>query len=129
MIAVDTNVIIRYLTADDAEQTERARDLIDGQSVFVSLTVVMEVEWVLRSTYRFNRTDILNTIRIFAGMPMVAIEEDGAVAAALDLVEQGVDFADALHLVRTEHCNEFVTFDRKLVRAANAAGYTSAKDA
>lgn len=48
---------------------------------------------------------------------------------ALDLAEKGMDFADALHLTRTGHCKGFVTFDRKLVKAAKAAGYQRVRDA
>jgi predicted nucleic-acid-binding protein len=51
------------------------------------------------------------------------------VAAALDLAETGMDFADALHLTRSVHCEGFVTFDRKLVKAAKAAGRAGVREA
>lgn len=127
MIAVDTNLIIRYLTGDHPEQAARARDIVDRRDVFVPITVMMEVEWVLPSSYRFNRLQISDAIRIFAGMPTVTLEDSGAVAAALDLLNQGVDFADALHLVKAQHCEEFITFDRKFLKAAHAAGYSAIK--
>jgi predicted nucleic-acid-binding protein len=117
------------MTGDDQEQTGRARAIIDGQDVFVPLTVALEVEWVLRTTYHFSRTDILTSLRIFGGMPTVTMEDGSVVATALDLVDNGMDFADALHLVKAQHCDAFATFDRKLVKAAHAAGYTFVNEA
>lgn len=129
MLAIDTNLIVRYLTADHAKQSARARALIDGEPVFVAVTVVLEVEWVLRSAYAYQAADIARALRAFAGLPAVTVEDGAMVAAALDLAEKGLDFADALHLTRTGHCEEFVTFDRNLVKAAKAAGYHGVREA
>ncbi|WP_288429941.1 type II toxin-antitoxin system VapC family toxin [uncultured Agrobacterium sp.] len=123
MIAVDTNIIVRYLTADHAEQSPRARAIIDGQPVFVAVTVALETEWVLRSAYGYSRVVAANAIRAFLGLPTVTIEDADLVATSLDLAEDGMDFGDALHLVRTMQCDGFVTFDRKFVKAAQTAGY------
>lgn len=128
MLAIDTNLIVRYLTGDHAQQSARARALID-EPVFVSVTVLLEVEWVLRSAYEHHAADVARALRVFAGLPTVTVEDGATVAAALDLAENGMDFADALHLTRTGHCEGFVTFDRKLVRAAKAAGYQGVRDA
>ncbi|WP_298240038.1 type II toxin-antitoxin system VapC family toxin [uncultured Bradyrhizobium sp.] len=121
MIAIDTNLIVRYLTGDHATQSARARALIDGESVFVAVTVLLEVEWVLRSAYGYQAADIVHALRVFAGLPTVTVEDGVMVAAALDLAERGMDFADALHVTRSGHCEAFVTFDRKLVTAAKRA--------
>jgi predicted nucleic acid-binding protein len=123
MIAIDTNVMVRYLTGDHPEQSARARDLVDGQPVFVGVTVMLEVEWVLRGAYDHSPADITRVLRAFAGLPTVSVEDEVAVANALDLVDKGIDFADALHLSRSAHCTGFATFDRKFVRAARAAGH------
>jgi len=129
MLAIDTNLIVRYLTGDHAKQSGRARALIDGESVFAAVTVILEVEWVLRSTYEYPASDVAHALRIFAGLPTVTVEDGALVAAALDLAESGLDFADALHLTRSGHCEGFVTFDRKLVKAAKAAGYQGVREA
>ena len=129
MIAIDTNVIVRYLTGDHPTQSARARALIDGESVFVPVTVLLEVEWVLRSAYGYQATDAVRALRAFAGLPTVTVEDGAMVAAALDLAERGMDFADALHLTRSGHCDAFVTFDRKLVKAANQAGREGVREA
>ncbi|WP_245333565.1 type II toxin-antitoxin system VapC family toxin, partial [Bradyrhizobium guangdongense] len=101
MIAIDTNLIVRYLTRDHATQSARARALIDGQRVFAAVTVLLEVEWVLRSAYGYQAADIVHALRVFAGLPTVMVEDGAMVAAALDLAERGMDFADALHLTRS----------------------------
>jgi predicted nucleic-acid-binding protein len=129
MLAIDTNLIVRYLTGDHPKQSPRARALIDGQSVFAAVTVMLEVEWVLRSTYEYRATEVAQALRSFAGLPTVTVEDEAVVAIALDLAEKGMDFADALHLGKSNHCEGFVTFDRKFVRAARAAGHENIREA
>ncbi|AYD03440.1 type II toxin-antitoxin system VapC family toxin [Neorhizobium sp. NCHU2750] len=129
MIAIDTNLVIRYLTNDDAKQSKQARAVINGDDVFVSITVILQVEWVLRSVYGLPHTACLAAIRSFAGLPTVRLEEPAIVAEALDLFAQGMDFADALHLLKARHCERFVTFDRKFMKAAKAAGHDMVQDA
>lgn len=129
MIAVDTNVVVRYLTNDHPQQSSRARAIIDGQAVFVAVTAMLEVEWVLRSTYGYDRSDVARALRAFGGLPTVTVEDAAIVAIALDLAEKGMDFADALHLGKSAHCDAFVTFDRKLIKAARTAGNEGVKEA
>lgn len=122
MIAIDTNVVVRYLAGDHAEQSGRARLIVDGHSVFVPVTVILETEWVLRSAYGYSRSDVVRALRAFGGLPTVTVEDDQLVAVALDLSETGMDFADALHFCRSRHCEGFVTFDQRLVKAAASVG-------
>ncbi|RUW62241.1 type II toxin-antitoxin system VapC family toxin [Mesorhizobium sp. M7A.F.Ca.US.008.03.1.1] len=129
MLAIDTNLIVRYLTGDHAEQAHRARGLIDGRPVFVPVTVVLEVEWVLRSGYGYAQTDIVQALRTFGGLPTVEVEDGAAVSSALDLAEKGMDFADALHLSKSAHCEGFATFDLRFVKAARAAGHDGVQEA
>lgn len=128
MLAIDTNLIVRYLTGDHPRQSARARALIDGEPVFAAITVVLEVEWVLRSTYGYRPKEVTIALRAFAGLPTVTVEDSAVVAAALDLVEMGMDFADALHLGRSAHCEGFASFDRKFVKAAQAAGHSGVRE-
>lgn len=129
MIAVDTNLIVRYLTGDHPQQSPRARALIDTHPVYVAVTVILETEWVLRSTYVFSRSDVVRALRAFCGLPTVTVEDGILIATALDLAENGLDFADALHLASSAHCEEFATFDLKFVSAARAAGYSFVREA
>ncbi|CAN7650766.1 type II toxin-antitoxin system VapC family toxin [Mesorhizobium sp. LjRoot246] len=128
MLAIDTNVVVRYLTNDDPEQSPRARRLIDAEPVFVTVTVILEAEWVLRSAHGYDQASIVNALRVFGGLPAVEIEDAAIVSSALDLAETGMDFADALHLGRSSHCSAFVTFDRKFINTAQAAGYESVRE-
>jgi len=59
MRAIDTNIVIRYLTADDPDQTAKAKAVVDAGQVFVSTTVLLECEWVLRSVYDFSRHEVV----------------------------------------------------------------------
>jgi predicted nucleic-acid-binding protein len=129
VLAIDTNVIVRYLTDDHPDQSPRARATIDGGPVFVPVTVILETEWVLRSAYGYDRTDVVDALRAFGGLLTVTIEDADRVAGALDLAMRGMDFADALHLGRSGHCEAFVTFDRRLTKAAADAGQSAVRDA
>jgi predicted nucleic-acid-binding protein len=121
MLAIDTNVVVRYLVRDDPKQSAKAQALIDREDVFVSTTVMLETEWVLRSVYGFSSVQICKAFRDFAGLDRVSLDDPDLLTAAIDRAERGIDFADALHVGRAEACEAFVTFDRKLIKAARAA--------
>jgi predicted nucleic-acid-binding protein len=120
MIALDTNVIVRFLTRDDRSQAQRAVELIESNRVYVSKTVLLETEWVLRYTYRYPSTAINSALQAFAGLSEVELEEPHTVRAALDWHAKGMDFADALHLASAPAATRFVTFDRRLAKKAGA---------
>lgn len=118
MLAIDTNLVVRYLVDDHPEQCARARRLIDRNEVFFCSTVMLETEWVLRSAYGYSPDRCADALAAFAGLPQVVVEDRLLVATALDWMRQGLDFADALHLAKSGDCEAFVTFDRALVKAA-----------
>lgn len=118
MLAVDTNIVIRFLTRDDPVQSPKARHLITSGETFIADTVLLETEWVLRSLYGYSPTRIVHALRDLLGVDGVTLDNPARVAAALDFAEAGFDFADALHLAHAAHCDAFVTFDKSLVRAA-----------
>lgn len=120
MLAVDTNIIVRYLTADHPEQFAKANALIRGEDVYVCTTVLLETEWVLRRGYRFSRDQIIIALTAFAGLPRVVLEDPASAAKALEWMRSGVDFADALHLAKAAGCEAFVSFDQRFAAAANA---------
>jgi predicted nucleic-acid-binding protein len=119
VLAVDTNVIVRYLTRDDAEQFAKASVLIGGADVYVCTTVLLETEWVLRRAYRFSRERVVAALAAFAGLPRVTLEDPGLAAKALEWTGHGMDFADALHLAKAQGCEAFVSFDQRLAAVAN----------
>lgn len=122
MIAIRTKVVVRYLAADEADQFQRATALIEGEPVFVSSTVALEAERVLRVSYRLGRPAILAALRGFADLPTAAFDNITIVAQALDWAESGMDFADALHLAGAAGCDAFASFDRALQLTAERLG-------
>lgn len=121
MKAIDTNIIARVLLNDDAEQAATAAALLREGPLFVPLTVMLELEWVLRGVAGLSRETIQDALRKVFGLKSLVIEHDERVRVALDLHRQGFDFADALHLVASRHCSELLTFDdRRFARKASA---------
>ena len=98
MRAIDTNVLVRYLVGDEPKEGARARTVVDAGEVFVSTTVLLQSEWVLRSVYGFVTDKVAAALRAFSGLPGVSVENPAPLVEALDLTEQGMDFADAVHL-------------------------------
>ncbi len=81
------------------------------------------MEWVLRAFYQFNADDFIQIVHHLLGLPNATVEEWSRISDALDLHAQGLDFADALHLLASAHCAEFTTFDtRRFARRANRLG-------
>ena len=122
MRAVDTNVIVRYLTEDDAEQSRRARRCIEAGDLLVTTTVLLETEWVLRRRHRFTTRQITAALRALAGQPGICAEAPRHLALACDWAEVGMDFAAALHLATAPDCGAFVSFDEALARDAARMG-------
>ncbi len=117
MKTVDTNVWVRYLTNDDPEQAVRALRLLQSaDEIFVPKTVLLELEWVLRAVYELSAANIFKSLLTVLGLPIVRIEQPEQVARAIDLYRQGLDFADALHLVASGEQGPFYTFDMKFQR-------------
>jgi predicted nucleic-acid-binding protein len=121
VIAVDTNILVRYLVEDDVAQTDRAEAVLRNRSVLLLKTVLLETEWVLRTLYRFERAAIEEALTRLLGLPGIEVEDRAAVALALAWYGQNrLDFADALHLASSAQAEAFATFDRVLRRRARA---------
>lgn len=124
MIGVDTNVLVRFLVRDDEPQFQRAlklirREISAGRQVLVSLLVLLETEWVLRSRYSFKKEEIVN---VFSGLLEAAdiqFEDEPTVEEALFVwKDYGVGFADCLVSARNRRlgCTSTATFDAKASR-------------
>jgi predicted nucleic-acid-binding protein len=123
VIALDTNVVVRFLVNDDPAQFRRARALIGHGDIFIAATVLLETEWVLRAGYGFRPSDIRRFLRALLGLPGVATNDPARIARALDAYEAGLDFADALHIALSDRADAFATFDGRLIRRGrNAPG-------
>ena len=121
MVAVDTNVFLRLVLDDDPEHTERARNLVAGTPCFVPLTVILESEWILRRVYRYSKSATTRAFKRLANIENIAIEREEVVNHTLALTENGLDFADALHLACSSSCDWLATFDKEFVKAAKGS--------
>lgn len=94
-------------------------DLIEASAAcFMPITVVLELEWVLRGAYQLRREAIIRAVRGLMAIRHLHLEHEAQLLQALDAYGQGVDLADALHLLRSEGCSALVTFDRAFARQA-----------
>ncbi len=118
MIAVDTNIIVRLLTQDDAEQYQKACQLFSDNELFIADSVILETEWVLRFAYQFDNGQIDTALTLLFGLPNVHLNHPALLAQALEWHSQGLDFADAFHLAYSQQYKAFFTFDRKMINAA-----------
>lgn len=118
MISLDTNVLVRFITNDEPRRAKRARALVEGHEVFVTATVLLEAEWVLRAAYGFTADEIVQAFRNVLGLPRMHVEAADKIEKALDWCVAGLDFADALHAAFSGSAERFATFDDKLVRRA-----------
>lgn len=124
MLGIDTNVVVRLVVADDAEQTRRARRLVDqtlgrDEPVLVSLLVLLESEWVLRSRYGFNRDSLLSIFRALLEARELTFEDEPALEEALfHWKDSACGFSDCLIAARNRQigCRATATFDSKAAR-------------
>jgi predicted nucleic-acid-binding protein len=125
LIALDTNVLARFYCDDpqdhDAERQRPVarRVVLESPAEYLPLSVVLELEWVMRGFYELDPDSFCKAVEHLLGMPHVTVERWEAVKDAIDLHRRGPDFADALHWSCSRTCDRFVSFDdRRLVRRA-----------
>jgi predicted nucleic-acid-binding protein len=124
MLGIDTNVVIRLVILDDAEQTRRARKLVSqalsrDEPVLVSLLVLLESEWVLRSRYGFNREALLSIFRALLEARELSFEDEPALEEALfRWKDSACGFSDCLITAHNRQmgCRATATFDGKAAR-------------
>jgi len=130
MLGVDTNVLVRYLTRDDQPQYEKARRMIvrevaKGEPVLISLLVLLETEWVLRSRYEMAKADMVTAFSALLDTADLTFEDEPSVETAVySWKDSAADFADCLIEARNRRlgCRATATFD---VRALKLAGFIS----
>ena len=124
MIGIDTNVLVRYLVRDDQVQFERARRLINreagrGEPVMISLLVLMETEWVLRSRYELSKADIVAAVSALLDSAELGFEDEPSVEQAVYVWKEATaEFADCLINARNRRigCRATATFDGKALK-------------
>lgn len=128
MPALDTNVLVRYVVRDDTAQLAAAKRLIsrcvaDGQSIFVPVTVVLELEWVLRASFGYGKDDVLGVLSNLLSAAELTFESERAMEVALQLYREGsADFADCLHIALATQAGEqpLWTFDKRAAKVIGA---------
>lgn len=118
MRAVDTNVLVRAIVNDDTAQSARAIALLTEAEVFIPVTVILELERVLRSRYAFAPKVVAQAIAKITALGNVVVGEREAVLSAANRAAHGWDFADALHLALSQGCDDFTTLDAELAKRA-----------
>src|SRR5580704_2797357 len=124
MIGLDTNVLVRYLTQDDPEQSAKATALIEHRLTerdpgFVSVVAMVETVWVLDRAYGLEAQEISGAIERILQVDVLSVENEQEVFTAMIVLRQGLgSFADALiaELGGRAGCRHTLTFDQKALR-------------
>lgn len=128
MPALDTNALVRYVVEDDAAQLAAARRLIrkcvsEGQTLFVPVTVTLELEWVLRSNFEYAKDEVMQVLASLLSAAELTFESERALEVALQLYREGsADFADCLHVALAAQAGELPlwTFDKRAAKVNGA---------
>lgn len=128
MIALDTNVLVRYLVQDDGKQAQAARDLIEtlgpGRSGFVSREVILELVWVLGGSYGLSRDRIATTLENLVGSEELLVEAaEDVVRAANAMRHGGAEFSDRMILAAANRlgADAVYTFDQDFAQLPKVA--------
>jgi predicted nucleic-acid-binding protein len=123
MIALDTNVLVRFLVEDDPDQAERAASLVEraersGEPLLLTQVVACETVWVLDTAYGFRREEISGVLQEVFRARQILLEDEDSLRRALDAYRGGEgDFADCLirERARAAGAEAVATFDRVLL--------------
>jgi predicted nucleic-acid-binding protein len=128
MIGLDTNVVVRYIMQDDPKQSPKATRLIESLTSdapgFVPLVAMVELVWVLESSYRLEREQVAEALDLLMRSKEVVIDRaDLVLQAQRRYASGGSDFADGLieRIAHAQGCTATMTFD---TGAARNAGMT-----
>ena len=128
MPALDTNALVRYVVEDDVAQLAAAKRLIrkcvsEGQTLFVPVTVTLELEWVLRSSFEYAKDEVMQALSNLFSAAELTFESERALEVALQLYREGsADFADCLHVALAAQAGELPlwTFDKRAAKVNGA---------
>ena len=126
MIAVDTNIIIRFLVKDDDTQASKVFDRFkkaeaNKETFFVTSVVVLEVIWVLESVYEYSREEILSAMESLTRLTILRFENIDLIHDFLSLSEKSnQDLSDVLIglCARYNGCDYTLTFDKKASKSS-----------
>ena len=128
MPALDTNVLVRYIVQDDLAQLAAAQRLIqrcvsEQLTLFVPVTVTLELEWVLRSSFEFTKEETIRALSDLFSAAELSFESERALEVALDLYRgKTADFADCVHIALAAQAGQqpLWTFDKNAAKVLGA---------
>lgn len=126
MIAIDTNILVRFALGDKADnksQYEAAESVITKEA-FIADSVIAESVWVLSRIYKMTPAECADGLQDIFGLPTVTLENPQRIEAALMWYEDGMDFGDAMNLASAVEngCETMLTFDADFVKKAKGKG-------
>ena len=127
MIAIDTNIVVRFITKDDELQYQQSLALFKNKNIFIADTFILETEWVLRFAYKFKPLEICQAFRMVFGLPNVYLTNEKLILQVIEWHENGIDFADAFHLASSNHWLEFYTFDERFIKKSQSLSNSTVK--
>ena len=127
MIAIDTNVLVRFLVGDDPDQTRIARELVSGlgddRPGFICREVVLELAWVLERTYGIRRREIADALDGLIASREIRVETADDIASSVASWREGGPWLGDWMIAaaaRRSGAQILVTFDRKAARVPGA---------
>ena len=129
MPALDTNVLVRYIVQDDSAQWTAARRLVrkcvsEQSTLFVPVTVTLELEWVLRSSFGYGKVETIRVLSELFSAAELSFESEQALEVALELYRStSANFTDCLHIALAAQAGELPlwTFDKAAAKAGGAS--------
>lgn len=115
LIAVDTNIMIRLAVRDDEDHYQKVMALLTEHRFYISNTVQLEMEWVLRSRYKQSNEEIADFFTLLLQKNKIDCENEQELMNTICWYRLGADFADALHLSHTNPLL-FYTFDERFCK-------------
>jgi predicted nucleic-acid-binding protein len=133
MAALDTNILVRYFVKDDDQQLAAAKKIIQaavraGETLFVPITVTLELEWVLRTNFKLSKEQVTTTLSSLLASAELTFESEAAAEIALALYKKcSADFSDCMHIALAHIAGEspLWTFDRAASKIDGAKLLTS----
>lgn len=120
MIIVDTNLLVRVIVNDNVNQVGIAKTILEKEQIYIPKTVLLELVWTLESVYKLEKNEILSALNSLLKPKNITVEDMPQVRQSLQWYENGMEFADALHLSAAfGSVNEFATFDQSLIKKSS----------
>ncbi len=119
MIAVDTNILARWILQDDPVQAPIAERIL-SEPCWLSWTVLLELAWLLKSHGGLARDQIADVLEALTAMPTLQYDRPASLQWAIDRYRAGGDIADMFHIASSGDVTAFVSFEKSMVKKAGA---------